>query len=296
MFIRNIIQFVADSFKNIKRNKVLSITTIITITITFYVLGLFLLIGVNINKSIEAMAKNIEIQVYLKDDIETDERIKFQESISKEEGIKSIVYETKNTAFINLKKSLKNNEMLLQGYDLNNNPLMNSLIIKINEIDKVDTIIENISQSTLVDSISNQKEIIDKIKKAGKASEIIAIAVFALLYLVSLFLVVNTLRLTVNARKKEIEVMKLVGASDWFIRCPFLIEGMVIGTIGATINSILLIFSYKGIYSFLSSVLKGFSLIQPQDINNWIFIVFLIAGIFIGIFGSFITVRKHLKI
>ncbi|MBP3914462.1 permease-like cell division protein FtsX [Clostridium sp.] len=296
MIISNLIDFIIASFKNIKRNKILSITTIATITFTFFILGIFIAIGLNLNENVDNIASKVEIQVYLKNDIDVADRDRMEKSISKLDGVEEVTYENKNTSFTKLKKSLRNNEMLLEGYDYNNNPLLNSFIIKVNDLNKTESIINEINKYKIVDSVNNQKDFIDGLINTSNYIKIFGSIAFILLSLVSIFLITNTIKLTVHSRKKEIAVMKLVGATNWFVKSPFIIEGITLGVLGASLNIVLLILVYNGLFSFAQDMFQGIYLINPEIIKKIYIGFFIVAGAFIGIVGSTLSIKKYLKV
>ena len=234
MKISTLNYFIVDAFKSIKRNRTISIAAMITVLITFFVFGTFTLLALNFNKSIEDVASKIQIQVYLKDDIKLVDQKEIELKLMEQEQVSEVTYESKDEAFLNLKENLGSNEGLLEGYDLNNNPLPSSFIVNLKDPAAAEDVIKSVENMTGVEGIGNQQDVIDTISKFVDVVQIVGIGLFVVFVGVSVFLIMNTIKLTVYSRRREVGIMKFVGATDWFIRWPFVIEGIVIGAIAVS--------------------------------------------------------------
>lgn len=293
MKISTVNYFIGDAFKSFKRNKTISIATIITVLVTFIVLGTFSLVAENLNLAIGGLEDKIELVVYLNDDISPIDRKEVQVKINAQEGVKEIQYESREDAF---KKLQENNAGILKGYTLEKNPLPASYIVKLEDMSYAPTIREAVKDLDGVESVSDEQESIDTIQSIIKFTKIIGTVLFVILVGVSIFLIMNTTKLTVYARRKEVGIMKFVGATDWFIRWPFIIEGILIGLIGTFLSVIALYFLYKFVISFIAARVIILNLIPISYIFTSLLWKFVLGGVLVGGFASYLALRKFLVV
>ena len=295
MKINTVNYLIGDAFKSLKRNKTISIASIITVLITFVVLGIFLLVAQNANQMIAGVENKIEIKVYLKEDIKLIEEREIQFKLRDQAGVSDVTYESKEQAYKSVEET---NPNLLKGYTLEKNPFPASYIVKIGDASEIDNIINEIQDLPGVEDIKSQQNTIETIESLVKGVKWVGAALFIILIGVSIFLIMNTTKLTVYARRREVGIMKFVGATDWFIRWPFIIEGMVIGIFGAVFSVIVLYFLYKFSYGYITSnlTLMMVSLVDPSYVFSGLLFQFILGGIFIGGIASFLALRKFLKV
>ena len=248
MKINTVNYFIVDALKSIKRNRTISFAAMLTVLITFFIFGTFTLLALNFNKSIEDIASQVEIRVYLNDDIKMVDQREIEVKLNEQSGVKAVTYESKDEAFLNLQDNLAENKGILEGYDLTNNPLPSSFIVTLDDPSYADVVSKAVEKMSGVESIRNQKEQIEKISSFVNVVQIVGIGLFIIFIGVSVFLIMNTIKLTVYSRRREVGIMKFVGATDWFIRWPFVIEGIIIGSVGAGLSSVLLYFAYNGVF------------------------------------------------
>ena len=296
MKISTLNYFIVDALKSIKRNRTISIAAMITVLITFFVFGTFTLLALNFNKSIEDVASKIQIQVYLKDDIKLVDQKEIELKLMEQSQISEVTYESKDEAFLNLKENLGSNEGLLEGYDLTNNPLPSSFIVNLKDPSYAEEVIKSVENMTGVEGIGNQQDVINTISKFVNIVQIVGIGLFVVFVGVSVFLIMNTIKLTVYSRRREVGIMKFVGATDWFIRWPFVIEGIIIGAIGSLVSSVLLFFAYNGVFRWIVSSMFIVNLIQPQFVLTTLLGCFVGGGIVVGAIGSIFALRKFLVV
>lgn len=296
MKFNSIKYFFVDAFKSLKRNRTLSIAAMITVLITFFIFGTFILLGLNFNNVIEDVASKVEIKVYLDDDIKLIDQREIELKLNEQEGVKEVIYESKEEAFLNFKESLKDNPGLLKGFDLENNPLPSSYIVKLDAPEFAESIAKSIDGMTGIEDISNQQEMIDTISNFVGGVRVAGITLFGVFVAVSIFLITNTTKITVYSRRKEVGIMKFVGATDWFIRWPFIIEGIIIGTIGSLISSILLFLLYKWAYGYIVSSMLIVTLVPPVFVLNTLAFFFILGGVIVGALGSIFALRKFLDV
>lgn len=295
MKINTVNYLVGDAFKSLRRNKTISIASVITVIITFFVLGVFVLVAQNANQMIAGLEDKIEIQVYLKDDIKLIDQREIQVKLKEQDGVQSIEYESAEDAY---NKVLKSNPEFLKGYTLEKNPFPASYIVKLSDADKINSVSKAINKMTGVESVESQKNIVATMQKVIKVVKAVGCGLGIILAAVSIFLIMNTTKLTVYSRRREVGIMKFVGATDWFIRWPFIIEGMVIGLVGAILSSLLLYIGYyfalKGIGS--TFLMMSFSFISSSYILTNIIFIFMGGGMLIGGIASYLALRKFLKV
>ncbi len=294
MKINTINYFIVDALKSIKRNRTISFAAMLTVLITFFIFGTFTLLALNFNKSIEDIASQVEIRVYLNDDIKMVDQREIEVKLNEQAGVKAVTYESKDEAFLNLQDSLAENKGILEGYDLTNNPLPSSFIVTLDDPSYADVVSKAVEKMSGVESIRNQKEQIEKISSFVKVVQIVGIGLFIIFIGVSVFLIMNTIKLTVYSRRREVGIMKFVGATDWFIRWPFVIEGIIIGSIGAGLSSVLLYFTYNGVFKWIVSSMFLINLVTPTFVLTTMLGGFVLGGVIVGAIGSIAALRKFL--
>ena len=296
MKINTINYFIVDALKSIKRNITVSFAAMLTVLVTFFVLGTFTLVGLNFNKTIEDVADKIEIKVYLQDDIKLVNQREVEIKLAEQEGVKAVTYESKDEAFTKLKKDLEGNSGMLEGYSLENNPLASSYIVTLEDASYAGDVSKAVEDMTGVESITNQQELIEKISRVVDFVQILGVVLFFVFIGVSIFLIMNTIKLAVYSRRREVGIMKFVGATDWFIRWPFVIEGMIIGAVGSLFATVILYFIYRGVFGFIASNLLIANLVPVSFILTTLLGGFLLGGIVVGAIGSIAALRKFLVV
>lgn len=298
MRVSTIKMFLRDAVNSLKRNATLSIASIATVMATLFILGVFLLTIMNVNVAINGVESQLQVKVFLKDDVTSDQQQKIFDKLNEQEGKATISFESKAQAFENLKKQLgSKNKDLLAGMESGNN-LPNSYIVKAKSADDIPKISASIKDMAGIDQINDGSSAAQKISIITKAIQWVGIVLFTILIGVSLFLIGNTIRLAVYSRRREIGIMKYIGATDWFIRWPFIFEGMLIGLLGAVLSVLILYYLYAFVYGKLtsSSVTMLMNFLQPGYVMTSISWEFILLGMFIGALGSILAIRKFLVV
>ncbi len=288
--------FFVDAFKSIKRNRTISIASMITVSATLLIFGIFMLLAMNINGLVDTVESKVEIKVYLTKNVTITQQRDIENKLRSSNGVKDVIYESKSQALENFKETLKENKKILNGYDSANNPLPSSFIVKLEKPEFADPVTNQVKNMAGVDDIANDRELIKKISTISSTVKWSGGVLFIILIGVSLFLIGNTIKLTVFSRRREIGIMKFVGATDWFIRWPFIIEGMVIGIIGALISDIFLYYIYRFAYGKITQALITAQLIPLNYVYGTMLWQFILAGVLIGALGSYISMRKFLEV
>lgn len=287
---------IRQAFIQMSRHKNMCFVSTFSITAMLLILGLFLIFIVNINLIAESAKLQFEtIEVYLDEDIE-DSRIKAIEKDLKEiPEIEEVEYISKEDALVILKNRWGENSYLLEG--LEDKALPASFTFKVQTLEDADTVANKVKDIEGIDEVQYYKTTVDKVISITNLIQKAGIVAIFVLIIISIFIVANTIKLTVTAREKEISIMKYVGATNWFIRGPFLVEGVIIGLIGAIVSLALIGLSY-------GKILEGFSqeafLIFPIDLVPSSFLmgnliwIFASMGVGIGAVGSILSMRKFL--
>ena len=296
MKISTIKYFISDSLKSLRRNKTLTIASIATVTATLFMLGVFVLVLLTIKQGVNEVESKVEIKVYLKDNITSYDKQNIEDKLKSTDGVAGVDYESKDEALVKLKKQLGDQyKSLLSGYD-KRNPMPESYIVKVDKPEMITNVVSNIKNMDGIDIIKDGREIANIIIGVSKTISWIGGVILFILIGLSIFLIGNTIKITVYNRRREIGIMKYIGATDWFIRWPFMIEGIIIGIVGAFISIFLLYYAYRFAYVGISTGLMMLQLISPAYILSYMFWEFLLAGIFMGIFGSLVSMRKFLAV
>jgi len=288
--------FFKDSLKSLKRNATVSTASMATVAATLFILGIFLLTILTVNRGILSVESKVEAKIYLKDTItETDQKA-IENMIKSVDGVVSYSYESKAQALENFRKQLGDqNKSLTEGLD-KGNPMPNSFIIKVKNPDTISNLVKAVTGMSGIDTIKDGREVVDKLVSITKTIKWVGSIILLILVCVSLFLIGNTIKITVYSRRREIGIMKYIGATDWFIRWPFIMEGVMIGILGGIVADVILYYVYRLVYVKITSGLLMMQLITPNYVSTYILALFLLFGILIGAGGSIISLRKFLAV
>ena len=286
-----------QAFKQIWRNKVMSIASMFSITAMLLILAVFFVLTVNVNMATEGLKDQFDtVEVFLLDDTTVGETLKIQKSVKSMEEVDSVVYITKDEALQSFKNRFGENGYLLDG--LTENPLPNSLRISLNDISKGEMVAEVCRSMEGVEDVRYYATEVNKILEITAVLQKVALVIVAFLIIVSVVVVSNTIKITVEARKKEISIMKYIGATNWFVRGPMLLEGVLIGLFSALIAfgvTSVLYARLVAAYSEKIMLLVSTNLVDPTYMTLTLIWIFVALGISIGSVGSIISMRRYLK-
>ena len=287
-----------QSFKQIWRNKGMSLASTFAITAMLLILGLFFVITVNVNVFSETLKSDYDqVEIFLKDEATTEQIEDFMKQMDRVEGVKKISYRDKAQAMEIMKSRWGENGYLLDT--LESNPLPSSVIIETNGISGAEAVNKAAKGQPVVEDVKYYKETVDKLTKATTFMKWGAIVIMVFLVFVSIIVVSNTIKLTVLARSKEISIMRYIGASNWFIRGPFLLEGIIIGLISSVIAWAV---TYALYSKFIANMgLKFIAIISSPLVPASylavnLIIIFMAIGITVGACGSIISMKRFLKV
>lgn len=287
--------FIKEVYTSFKRNIWMTLASIFTVVLSLFILGFFSIVILNLNKMADTLESQVQISVYLKDDLSQEEIDETKETLSKIEGLQDIKFTTREEAMENFKKRLGDQQFLLDVLD-DTNPLPDSFSLTVTSPQQVKTIADTVVALDSVESASYSQDIINHLFNLTHLIRLIGVALIILLTGAAIFIISNTIRLTVFARRKEIAIMKYVGATDWFIRWPFLLEGICLGFIGGGLATIFLYIVYNQVTQEIYEAMAFFPLIPQHPFINYISLAILVAGIIIGALGSTISLKRFLKV
>ena len=296
---RRINRNIRDAFKSVIRNFSLSIASISCITITLIVVALSVVLSLNVENFTESIRKDVTVVIFLDNDITKNEIENIEKSIYKTNNVAELTFKTKEQTASEFGKENPAFESIVNSWKNGENPLLDSFMLKVNNIEMIEDTVKEIKKIDGVNNVNYGEEIVRQLIVVFKVVEKACLWAVVALVLVTSFLIANTIKLTIYSRKTEIEIMRLVGASNTVIKMPFVIEGLFLGIIGSIIPICLTIYGYVALYNFFDG--KMFAsplakLIPPSPFIYTTSLLLLVIGILVGMFGSYRAVRKHLKI
>lgn len=276
----------------------MSLASMSSVAATLLILGIIFILIVNINSLAQGAKDQFDtIQVYLVDGQEPAQIESLSKDILELEGVNGVVYETKEDAMKKMQEQWQENGYLLEG--LESNPLPDSFIITLNDIGFANYVVRNIKKMDGVEEIKYYQEIIERMMNIAAMIRTVGLGVMFALVALSTFIINNTVKLAVNARRREIHIMKYVGATNWFVRWPFLVEGTILGLLGAFAAALVVFGLYQYLHEILSSqfyVLIAAYIISVEVVMRDIIILFVVIGSGIGILGSILSMKKYLNV
>ena len=287
--------FIRETYKSIRRNGFMSFASISTVAVALMVLGIFLLIFLNTNNLAKHLESQVQVSVYMQDDANKDELADMKVKLEKMEGVVKVTAVTKAEALQRFKERLGDQQKILDSLG-GDNPFPNSFDVQVKSPDAIKGITDKISTLPKVETARFGQEVVEHLFHLTKVMRFGGVALVIFLAAGTLFIISNTIRLTVFARRKEVVIMKYVGATDWFIRWPFLLEGMTLGFLGAVIANFFLNISYSALLSTVHKTLVFLPLVPVKPLMTYVTIFMLIIGTAIGALGSYISLRKFLRV
>lgn len=316
--------FIGEGFKNIFKNTKSTVISVMTMICTMFLFGIFFSIGVNVSSVLEQVQMKQGMEVFLWDEVTDEQRAELEDEIKKLDGVNTVTYKNKQQALDSLKEQMKDYKQLLEGYEGENNVFPASFVVTLTDLEKseniqseierigarlaaegksddVDLEIEETTEhDSLVKNITSSDTTINTLITIVRGVRITIAVIFVILLIISVTIISNTIRLTVHARRKEISIMKYVGATNSFIRWPFLVEGIIIGIIAAVITLVIIGVLYDVVIQNIESskVLQqmGITLLKFAEIAKPVALVYAALGIGVGIVGSSMSMKKYLEV
>ena len=280
------------------RNKTMALTSLFSITAMLLILGMFFILAVNINLMTENMKQQFDmIEIYYLDETSEEDIQSMMQDLNALDTVSDVEFLSEEDAMEELQNRWGENAYLLDA--LPNNPLPRSVRVTMYNVEDVESVVQYAETFSGVEDIKDSQTEVNKILKIANGIQVGALVVIIFLIIVSVVVVSNTVKLTVLARGREISIMKYVGATNWFIRGPFLAEGIIIGILAAAVSSGLISLLYHWVTNSFSQqiiVLFATGLVPIEFLSKNLIIIFMSLGIGIGAVGSIISMRKFLDV
>lgn len=295
MKIQTIQYYLREVFLSMIRNRWMTFASIGTVAVSLFVLGVFLVLVMNVNKMAAALESQVQISVYISDSLSADEVKDIDRIISSMKSVKSVDYVPREEALKILQERLGDNKKILDALG-ESNPLPNSFQVTVNSATDVKKTAAAIDDLYGVDEVKYGQDVAANLFELTHLMRFFGLILMALLLGATIFIISNTIRLTVFARRKEIAIMKYVGATDWFIRWPFILEGICLGIIGGGVSALALRSFYAATINKIYESLAFFPMIEQYPFMNYVTVALCVAGVLIGILGSTVSLKRFMEV
>ena len=287
-----------DAFKSVVRNFSLSLASISCISITLIIVAIAVLVSLNVNNFTKIIKEDVTIVVFVDKQVDEEQLEVIRSRLEQIDNISTIEYKSKQELREEMQASSNILEATMQGWSEDENPLKDTFKVKVTDIERIAETATTIKNLDGIYYVDYGETMVNSFLSAFKVLEKGTIIAVILLVVVTVFLIVNTIKLTIFSRKREISIMRLVGAGNFSIKMPFVVEGMALGMIGSIIPILLVIYGYYALYKHLGGQIYSplIKLITPEPFIYIVSAIVLGIGILVGMFGSYKAVRKYLKV
>ena len=296
--IRMLKMSVRDSFKSVIRNYKLSLASISCITITLIIVAIAIIASLNVQNFTKEIERDLTIVVFM--DSETTEKDieKTKERLDRVANIDSYTYKSKVEVKEEMQAESDVFNTVLSNWDEDESPLKDTFQVKVKDVEKIGKTADKIKNMDNVSVVRYGEGMVEKLISAFTSIQKITYIIVIALVVVTVFLIINTIELTISARSKEIGIMRLVGASNWTIKTPFVIEGMILGLFGSIVPIIIATYGYSAFYEHFDGYLFSelIQLIKPEPFIYMVSLAVMVIGVIVGMIGSSFAVRKYLKV
>mgnify|MGYP001852753594 FL=1 len=297
-FFRMLRRSIRDAFKSVFRNFSLSLASISCITITLIIVAVSIIVTFNVQNFTKEMEKDLTIVVFLDTDTTEEEVEEIRDKLESMSNVESLTYQSKASVKEEMSQENEVFNEVMSTWDDEDNPLKDTFQVKVKVVERISNTAKNIEKIDKVSSVKYGEGMVDNLIEAFEAAQNVSYGMVIALILVTVFLIINTIKLTIFSRKREISIMRLVGASNFTIKTPFIIEGMVLGLLGSIIPILIVCFGYIALYNHFDGYLysRMITLIEPEPFIYMVSGIVLVIGIIVGMIGSASAVRKYLKV
>lgn len=295
--IGNFRYYFSQAARSVVRNGLMSVTSIFTVLCCLLILGVFMLLSINVNYIADQVQNQCEIQAFIEEGTSTQRIAEIGKQLKQIENVREAVVFTREDALDYMRGIFGENADALDGLE-DDNPFRDSYKITLHDLTQADATALAMKNIGGVAEVKNNQTLMDNILSVTNTVKHVSLWIMLLLCIVSIFIIANTIKLAVFARRKEINVMKFVGATDWFIRWPFVIEGIIIGIVGGLIAFGLISWGYIAALGSVGATFEMdmFRFVPYQTIWYWLLGAFVALGAVIGAIGSGFSIRKHLHV
>ncbi len=289
---------IRDAFKSVIRNFSLSLASISCITITLIIVAVAIIASLNVQNFTKEIEKDLTIVVFLDTDATDKDVEDVTEKIKKIQNIESYTFKDKVEVKEQMQLESDVFNAVLENWDVEESPLKHTFQIKVKEVEKISETATKLKSIDKISVVRYGEGMVDKLINAFSSIEKVTYGIVIALIVVTIFLIINTIKLTIDARKRAIGIMRLVGASNFTIRTPFIIEGMVLGLLGSIIPVIFTTYGYLAFYEHFNGYLftKLIRLIEPEPFIYTTSLIVVGIGIMVGMIGSASAVKRYLKV
>ena len=287
-----------ETFKSLFRNRLMSIASISSVAASLLILGIILSIVININSFSEGVKHQFDsINVYLVEDLSRTDIMLIGNQMEDLKGVHSIVYETKEQALENMRIDFEDYSYLLDGLEYN--PFPNTYVINLEDVAYADSVVAKVKTFQGIEEVKYYKDLINQIIDITSYMRNIGLVLSLFIAAIATFIIHNTIKLTINSRQREISIMKYVGATSWYIRWPFILEGTILGFVGALISTGLVYIIYSYSFKLFSSqfyVVAAAYILNVETLLHEVLYLNILIGAGIGALGSMLSIRKYLNV
>lgn len=290
---------IREGVKNTGRNRVMSMASIGAIMAALFVLGVIIATIINLNNAVAELESKVEITIYMAKEASEEDIKEAKSKLNSWEGILEAKFIDKDQALEDWRKEMGDKSYLLEGYTSENNPLPDTFLIRVENPQYVEDLVNKAKTLASVEEVRYSSDVVNSISGIARAVRFVGMAIVILLSIMSIIIISNAIKMSVHSRRREINIMKYIGATNWYIRWPFLIEGLILGMIGAILAGA----ATAGVYSLLlkkaqepDNFLSIFGLLPLENIVYPILSLYIIIGCIIGALASGLSMRKYLNV
>ena len=298
--IRMLGRSIRDAFKSVIRNFSLSLASISCITITLIIVAIAIMASFNVQNFTQEIEKDLTIVIFLNNEVTDEDITRVEEEIKQIPNVDqdSVVFASKQDVKEEMQQESEVFDTVLDEWDDSESPLKDTFQVKVKNVEKISDTAERIEKINQVNTVRYGEGMVDQMISAFSSIEKVTYGVVIALVIVTVFLIINTIKLTISARRREIGIMRLVGASNFTIKTPFIVEGMILGLLGSIVPVIFTTYGYLAFYKHFDGYLftQLIELIEPEPFIYSTAGIVVIIGILVGMVGSAGAVRKYLKI
>ena len=297
--IRILIKNIRDGFRNVFRNFSLSVASISCIVVTLLIVAVAMIGSYNVENFTESIRKDVTMVIFLDKDANKDDYSRIESAIRNTANVEKLTFKSKQES---AEETAQGNEVfqtIIDSWTDETNPLLDSFELKVKNVEEIKKTAEEIKKIEKVNTVSYGEDMVDQLITIFDVVKKISIGAVVALIVVTAFLITNTIKLAIYARQREIEIMRLVGASNISIKIPFVIEGLILGFLGSIVPIIITVYGYTSLYDFFGGKLFSSTLVRLIEPNPFVYLASLllvVIGILVGMFGSWQAVKKYLKI
>lgn len=277
------------------RKRWMTFASISTVAVSLFVLGVFLILVMNMNKMASSLESQVQISVYINDNLPEEGRKEIERMTRDMRSVTAIEYVPREKALKTLQERLGENKKILDALG-ESNPLPNAFLVTVRSAEDVKKTAAAIADLYGVDEVKYGQDVAENLFEMTHLIRWFGAILMGLLLIATVFIISNTIRLTVFARRKEIAIMKYVGATDWFIRWPFILEGVGLGLIGGSVSALMLRSFYSAMVAKIYETLAFFPMVEQYPFMNYLTLTLITAGIIIGIMGSTVSLKRFMEV